>query len=64
MDGLFFANTLILLSVMMVYKYWDSITKDDLEFSVGAPNILLYNENETGFANSGGFSDHGLKIVD
>ncbi|KAG1442536.1 hypothetical protein G6F56_011023 [Rhizopus delemar] len=21
---------------MMVYKYWDSITKEDLEFSVGA----------------------------
>jgi hypothetical protein len=21
---------------MMVYKYWDSITKEDLEFSVGS----------------------------
>ncbi|KGG51740.1 hypothetical protein DI09_28p210 [Mitosporidium daphniae] len=46
MDGLFFANTLILLSVMMVYKYWDSITKEDLEFSLLAPNILLYNDEE------------------
>jgi hypothetical protein len=26
----------MLLSVMMVYKYWDSITKEDLEFSVGS----------------------------
>lgn len=26
----------ILLGVMMVYKYWDSITGDDLEFSVGS----------------------------
>ena len=36
MDGLFFATTCNLLAVMMVYKYWDSITKEDLEFSVGA----------------------------
>ena len=35
MDGLFFATLLNLLAVMMVYKYWDSITKEDLEFSVG-----------------------------
>ncbi|KAF2718924.1 hypothetical protein K431DRAFT_252411 [Polychaeton citri CBS 116435] len=35
MDGLFFATLLNLLAVMMVYKFWDSITKEDLEFSVG-----------------------------
>ena len=35
LDGLFFATTCNLLAVMMVYKYWDSITKEDLEFSVG-----------------------------
>lgn len=35
MDGLFFGHVFTLLAVMMVYKYWDSITKDDLEFSVG-----------------------------
>lgn len=34
-DGLFFATICNLLGVMMVYKYWDSITKEDLEFSVG-----------------------------
>lgn len=34
-DGLFFGSVCMLLSVMMVYKYWDSITKEDLEFSVG-----------------------------
>lgn len=34
-DGLFFFQLCMLLSVMMVYKYWDSITKEDLEFSVG-----------------------------
>lgn len=33
-DGLFFATLLNLLAVMMVYKYWDSITQEDLEFSV------------------------------
>ncbi|KAI9815862.1 MAG: Chitin synthase, class 7 [Phylliscum demangeonii] len=36
LDGLFVASTCNLLAVMMVYKYWDSITKEDLEFSVGA----------------------------
>ncbi|KAI9836967.1 MAG: Chitin synthase, class 7 [Sclerophora amabilis] len=36
LDGLFFATICNLLAVMMVYKYWDSITKEDLEFSVGA----------------------------
>ncbi|KAL1923447.1 uncharacterized protein VTP21DRAFT_8427 [Calcarisporiella thermophila] len=35
-DGLFFGTICNLLSVMMVYKYWDSITKEDLEFSVGS----------------------------
>ncbi|KAI9883100.1 MAG: Chitin synthase, class 7 [Watsoniomyces obsoletus] len=36
LDGLFVATICNLLGVMMVYKYWDSITKEDLEFSVGA----------------------------
>jgi len=35
LDGLFFATVCNLLAVMMVYKYWDSITREDLEFSVG-----------------------------
>eukprot|EP00834_Sanchytrium_tribonematis_P002579 NODE_83_length_22457_cov_0.375794.p2 type:complete len:284 gc:universal NODE_83_length_22457_cov_0.375794:40-891(+) len=35
LDGLFFTALFMLLSVMMLYKYWDSITKEDLEFSVG-----------------------------
>ncbi|KAI8584421.1 hypothetical protein K450DRAFT_219790 [Umbelopsis ramanniana AG] len=35
-DGLFFGTICSLLAVMMVYKYWDSITKEDLEFSVGS----------------------------
>ncbi|KAG5940305.1 Chitin synthase, class 7 [Claviceps sorghi] len=35
LDGLFFATVCNLLGVMMVYKYWDSITREDLEFSVG-----------------------------
>lgn len=39
-DGLFFGSIFILLAVMMVYKYWDSITKEDLEFSVaGKSNV-------------------------
>jgi len=36
LDALFFTTICNLLAVMMVYKYWDSITTEDLEFSVGA----------------------------
>lgn len=36
LDGTFFGVLCILLAVMMVYKYWDSITREDLEFSVGS----------------------------
>ena len=35
LDGIFFATITNLLGVMMVYKYWDAITQEDLEFSVG-----------------------------
>lgn len=39
-DGMFLGSTFILLSVMMVYKYWDSITSEDLEFSIpGGPQL-------------------------
>ncbi|KAI9495961.1 chitin synthase III catalytic subunit [Zychaea mexicana] len=34
MDGLFLGSAFNLLAVMMVYKYWDSITKEDLEFAL------------------------------
>ncbi|TFK68519.1 hypothetical protein BDN72DRAFT_841728 [Pluteus cervinus] len=34
-DGVFFFHACMLLTVMMIYKYWDSITCEDLEFSVG-----------------------------
>ncbi|KAM0722751.1 hypothetical protein Q7P37_002193 [Cladosporium fusiforme] len=53
MDGLFFATLLNLLAVMMVYKFWDAITQEDLEFSVGQrPNNwevkdpLLYDDSD------------------
>jgi hydrogenase-4 membrane subunit HyfE len=35
LDGMFFSTMFTLLAVMMVYKFWDSITKEDLEFAVG-----------------------------
>ncbi|KAG9060901.1 Chitin synthase, class 7 [Linnemannia hyalina] len=52
-DGLFFGTIATLLSVMMVYKYWDSITKEDLEFSVGSKQNVwevkeLLGEDEMG----------------
>ncbi|KAJ2226390.1 Chitin synthase, class 7 [Coemansia sp. RSA 1722] len=50
-DGVFFGNICTLLSVMMIYKYWDSITKEDLEFSVGGKGNVwevkeLLNEDD------------------
>ena len=38
-DGTFFCALCMLFSVMMVYKYWDAITKEDLEFSVGSKMV-------------------------
>ncbi|KAJ1890790.1 Chitin synthase, class 7 [Kickxella alabastrina] len=50
-DGVFFGTICTLLSVMMIYKYWDSITKEDLEFSVGGKGNVwevkeLMNEDD------------------
>ena len=39
LDGLFLTASMISLSVMMVYKYWDSITHEDLEFSVAVNHL-------------------------
>ncbi|TXT04991.1 hypothetical protein VHUM_03811 [Vanrija humicola] len=39
-DGVFFFTLCMLFTVMMIYKYWDSITKEDLEFSVGSKNAV------------------------
>ncbi|KAJ5331385.1 Chitin synthase export chaperone [Penicillium atrosanguineum] len=67
LDGLFFATFCNLLAVMMVYKFWDSITTEDLEFSVGVkPNTwevkellpeeerrqTLYQDNNSEYAGS------------
>lgn len=35
-DGIFFGSVCNLSALMMVYKFWDMITTDDLEFSVAA----------------------------
>ncbi|KAG0314932.1 Chitin synthase, class 7 [Dissophora globulifera] len=59
-DGLFVGTISTLLSVMMVYKYWDSITKEDLEFSVGSKlNVwevkeLLSEDDVTGIGAGSG----------
>ncbi|KAI8351547.1 chitin synthase III catalytic subunit [Blakeslea trispora] len=55
LDGLFFGSMFNLLAVMMVYKYWDSITREDLEFSIDAKHqaalwemqVLLQPDEET-----------------
>lgn len=56
-DGAFLNSICSLLAVMMVYKYWDSITKEDLEFSVGAKQNIwevkeLMADDETSHRNS------------
>ncbi|GAA98784.1 hypothetical protein E5Q_05472 [Mixia osmundae IAM 14324] len=62
LDGLFASTTCTLLAVMMVYKYWDSITKEDLEFSVGSKTAVWelkdYKENWDDSSYGGG-SGHG-----
>ena len=62
LDGLFFATICNLLAVMMVYKYWDSITKEDLEFSVTSKaNVwLLHEDKEYEYEkNMGGGNPYG-----
>ncbi|KAK2464866.1 hypothetical protein APHAL10511_002942 [Amanita phalloides] len=62
-DGLFFFTLCILLSVMMVYKYWDSITREDLEFSVGSKATVWEVKDPLltpgGPPGPGGYDDDG-----
>jgi len=44
-DGMFLGSVFQLLAVMMVYKYWDSITSEDLEFSVGGTPHIWHVQN-------------------
>lgn len=46
LDGLFLMASMVLLSVMMVYKYWDSITHEDLEFAVAVNHLWALNKSE------------------
>lgn len=40
LDGMFFGSLFLLMSIMMLHKYWDSITMEDWEFNLGgAPHI-------------------------
>jgi len=61
MDGLFFATICNLLAVMMVYKFWDSITQEDLEFSVGA-RVNNYEVKE--LLPEGDSTDYGYQDSD
>lgn len=56
-DGTFFGSLCMLLAVMMVYKYWDSITKEDLEFSVGSKQSVW--EVKDPLIGGGGSSEGG-----
>ncbi|KAK9764707.1 Chitin synthase, class 7 [Basidiobolus ranarum] len=47
LDGLFFAAGATLFSVMMIYKYWDSITKDDLEYLIDCKSDQWEVQNGT-----------------
>lgn len=50
-DGMFLGSGFLLLSVMMVYKYWDSITTEDLEFSVGGTPQVWHLQNTMGMTS-------------
>ncbi|KAH9947356.1 chitin synthase III catalytic subunit [Amylocystis lapponica] len=56
-DGLFFFTLCMLLSVMMVYKYWDSITREDLEFSVGSKAAVWEVKDESLLAGVDRYDD-------
>ncbi|KAJ7644406.1 chitin synthase III catalytic subunit-domain-containing protein [Roridomyces roridus] len=58
-DGLFFSTLCMLLSVMMVYKYWDSITREDLEFSVGS-KAAVWEVKDPLLAAGGNGPDYAL----
>lgn len=47
-DGLFFGSLCNLFAVMMVYKFWDMITTEDLEFSVAnvEHGVSAFGDNE------------------
>ncbi|KAF1815041.1 chitin synthase export chaperone [Eremomyces bilateralis CBS 781.70] len=69
LDGLFFATICNLLAVMMVYKYWDSITKEDLEFSVGTKmnnwevkELLPEDERRTTIYQDGNNSEYSTSL--
>lgn len=58
-DSIFFTTITNLLAVMMVYKFWDSITTEDLEFSVGAKTGNWEVKQATMFGQQGGHGDGG-----
>lgn len=56
-DGTFFGVLCLLFAVMMVYKYWDSITREDLEFSVGSKQTAWEVKEPLMGSSGGGGSD-------
>lgn len=47
-DGMFLGSLFMLLAVMMVYKFWDSITAEDLEFAIGGSPHVWHLHNTMG----------------
>ncbi|CAK9440280.1 uncharacterized protein LODBEIA_P43800 [Lodderomyces beijingensis] len=56
-DGIFFGSVCNIFAVMMIYKYWDMITSDDLEFSVANVEQVV---NEFGNGAPGGAGPAGV----
>lgn len=52
LDGLFFGSLFNIFTVMMVYKYWDIITSEDLEFSVATQETGVAFNNPYGNNNN------------
>ncbi|GEQ66347.1 hypothetical protein JCM33374_g10 [Metschnikowia sp. JCM 33374] len=47
-DGVFFGSLCNIFAIMMIYKFWDMITTEDLEFSVAnvERGVPVFGENE------------------
>ncbi|KAJ9083617.1 Chitin synthase, class 7, variant 2 [Entomophthora muscae] len=53
LDGSFFSQILLLLSVMMIYKSWDSSNNDCFEFEINAVPLLIFPMNLPPLKESG-----------
>lgn len=62
-DGLSFGVLSILLAIMMVYKFWDAITKDDMDFSLGQLGTTTWKVNDPVFGPTPPHVQQGIRFA-